>query len=163
MTKKTLETALRDAISKVLETMFFSSLEFTEAPVATEWRAWRRSRMYACRLEFSGPRRGSLTVHIPDLALTALTAGFMGIETRDVTEDHLAGTIRELANMITGNLFAIHDPEAVYTLGIPAIIPAAEEPALKDRVESLTYFISTTEGPLAVIMTNYELGITNQE
>ncbi len=153
MMKMTLQAALKDAISKVLETMFFSSLEFTDAPLPEEWKAWRRNRVLACRLEFTGPLGGSVTVLVPDLALAALAAGFMGMETREVTEDQLTGTMMELTNMITGNLFSIYDPETVYKLDIPRIIPVQEDPLRQDRAGSTVCFLRTTEGPMKVTIT----------
>ncbi len=156
MTKTDLSAALRDAISSVLETMFFSSLEFVDKYQIEDWRGFER--ICACRLNFKGPLCGYLTVLTPDRTLGVLTADFMGLEKAQVTVEHLQGALSELANMITGDVFSRHDPEGVYQLELPRLITAPGEIPGPEKPGMVRCHVRTLNGPVEV-----QLGITNSE
>jgi len=113
------------SISEVLETMFFMTIETTEG---AEWAdlvdGVSEAKHYVSRIEFSGPLSGFFILTIPKRILSDMTVMFMGMETADVAEKHLSGTISEAINMIAGNTFSKFDDRAVFHLEIPELMDA---------------------------------------
>jgi len=123
--KEALKTAMMTSISEVLETMFFMTIETTEG---AEWADMvddaSGEKHYVSKIEFSGPLSGFFILSVPESILSGMAEMFMGMETADVTETHLSGTISEAINMIAGNTFSKFDDQAVFSLEIPELADA---------------------------------------
>jgi len=121
-----LRQAAVQAISNVFETMFFVFLEPGDLGSAgldpgTAGAEWLR-----CTIGFQGRIAGHLRLWIPYSLACELATNFLGLET-EASEAQAVDMVKELANMVCGNLFSIFDNQQVYILDMPA----AELAALK--------------------------------
>lgn len=153
--KEALKAAMTTSISEVLETMFFMTIEATED---TEWTDLMDSaygnNLFVSRINFHGPLSGSFFLMVPEDILSAMTEMFMGMETGDVTEMHLTGTISEAINMIAGNTFSKLDDQTVFNLEIPEAVKTASlpTPAQFPGNASIFFRIETPGGNLGLLL-----------
>jgi CheY-specific phosphatase CheX len=123
-----LQQAAVQAVSNVFETMFFVFLEpwppegEGSLPTATggEW--------LHCLIGFEGRIRGKLRLWVPYGLACELATNFLGLETGASAAQAL-DMVKELANMICGNLFSILDKQQVYILTLPTaeLVPTGPE------------------------------------
>lgn len=117
--KKVLISAMKHSISDVLETMFFLPVDFSDSvPIETLWDQGK-DNILAAGLNFGGPFSGNCVFYIPEQLAESITADFMGKGKEDISPDEIKGTVKEMTNMIAGNLFSLYDPEAVFSLSVP--------------------------------------------
>ena len=143
MERKALMRAMKNAISKVLETMFFLPVDFSDT-VNTE-----EIQMSVTKLDFSGPFSGSFVLFIPEEFAVSLTANFLGKDKEKVSEDNVIETSKEVINMIAGSTFANLDDQAVFDLNIPENIlfeqavhfPGAEDDIFVQIITLDNYFV----------------------
>ena len=143
MERKALMRAMKNAISKVLETMFFLPVDFSDT-VNTE-----EIQMSVTKLDFSGPFSGSFVLFIPEEFAVSLTANFLGKDKEKVSEDNVMETSKEVINMIAGSTFANLDDQAVFDLNIPENIlfeqavhfPGAEDDIFVQIITLDNYFV----------------------
>ena len=97
--------------SQVLETMFFtgvvSAVEEDSRPVA-----------FPKTVCFQGPPDGKLCVCMQPEAITALAAGFLGVEPKEVTAAECDQVTGELANMICGSVLSRCAPNSFFHLEV---------------------------------------------
>lgn len=116
---KVLTSAMKHSISDVLETMFFLPVDFSDfVSIKTLWDS-EKDNILAAGLNFDGPFSGGCVFYIPEPLAESITADFMGKGKEDISFDEIKETVKEMINMITGNLFSLYDPEAVFSLGVP--------------------------------------------
>ena len=152
MEKESLMKAMKNSISKVLETMFFLPLDFSES-VDKEglWRT-EKDQVIAAKLNFDGPYSGYCVFFIPKRVAVSLASDFLGKE-EGISDDQVFGTVMEITNMISGNTFSLYDTQAVFNLGVPELVNSIDY--LKDAPNSeCEYFttIDTLEDHLAFQM-----------
>ena len=143
MERKALMRAMKNAISKVLETMFFLPVDFSDTVNAEE------IQMSVTKLDFSGPFSGSFVLFIPEEFAVSLTANFLGKDKEKVSEDNVIETSKEVINMIAGSTFANLDDQAVFDLNIPENIlfeqavhfPGAEDDIFVQIITLDNYFV----------------------
>ena len=123
MQKDVLTSAMRNSISKVLETMFFLPLEFPETPDPDSYRPLEDQGALVTRLGFTGPFSGHIHLFIPEDLAVSLTGSFLGNEEDAVLREHVTETVKEMINMIAGNTFSFFDKHAVFDLKVPEMIP----------------------------------------
>jgi len=116
---KNLETAMKDSIFNIIETMFFLSLELNPQATITNCGLLDADRIRVSRLDFEGPFAGFFRLYVPERLLLEMTGNFMGLERRSISGAHLEGTIIELINMIVGNSLSTLDNSLEFQLGIP--------------------------------------------
>lgn len=152
MEKEALITAMKDSISEVLEKMFFLPLDFSDGVNPGElWDSERDEKIVAVRLNFSGPFAGHFVFFVPQGLALSLTAGFLGKDKKDVSQDQATETAKEIINMIAGNTFCGYDDRAVFNLDIPKLINLDEAGGDDSNPEeALLIPIETLEGRLAV-------------
>lgn len=152
MEKETLISAMKGSISEVLETMFFLPLEFSdEACIDTWWSEGRENGLLVTRLNFTGPLSGMFFFYMPKSLGLSLAASFMGEEEADVSEEHVADTVKEITNMIAGNTFGAWNDQAIFDLGIPEIVTFEEaEKRHSEAVEKMFVGITTLDDNLAL-------------
>lgn len=152
MEKETLISAIKESISEVLETMFFLPLEFSENARFEEW--WSEGSgdsLLVTRLSFTGPFAGLFFFFMPKNLGLSLAASFMGKEEVDVSQEHVADTVKEIVNMIAGNSFGIWNDQAVFDLGIPETVSFEEaEKGHTKAAEKLFIGITTLDDSLAL-------------
>ena len=120
--RETMTMNMKQAISNVLELMFFLPVQFVEneSPVR-EWLP--RSQVYTgATLGFSGPVSGSYYLLIPVAMAKEITANFLGLSEEEVNEAQESDTVKEALNMIGGHMLSLVDKPDGYQLGIPEII-----------------------------------------
>jgi CheY-specific phosphatase CheX len=140
---------MKDSISEVFETMFFLPLDFDENTSPKEQKERINEEMLAVKLAFKGPLSGYFIFIIPKKLTLSLTAGFLGEDLADTTLDKIHGTVKEMLNMVAGNLFSRLDSKAVFDLGIPNIIP--EQEAWTEMLQgknSVLISMNTTNSPM---------------
>ena len=153
MTREVLISAMKRSISDVLETMFFLPLEFAENAENEEFWDSEKDELVVTKLNFRGPFSGFFIFIIPDELALFLTASFMGEDEESVTEDHIAGTVKEILNMIAGNIFSTLDNQIVFDLDIPELIPLDEVGrTLPGTDEEISILIETLDSRLALTM-----------
>ena len=122
MEKKALISAMKASISEVLEKTFFLPMDFSEVVNLGELYNSGKDKMLTSKLSFKGPFSGYFLFFMPrDLAFF-LTAGFLGEDEGNVSQDQVTGTLKEILNMIAGSTFSVFDNQAVFDLDIPELV-----------------------------------------
>jgi CheY-specific phosphatase CheX len=119
---KDLKSAMTTSISEVLETMFFMPLEFEEQISLEKLGLAVTPDLMTCRLDFKGKLNGFFLLTIPERLLITMAGDFMGEDRSSITREHSVGIIKEVANMVVGNMFAEMDSQSEFNLGIPEIV-----------------------------------------
>lgn len=117
------ETSLRDcasaacleAVSDVLETMFFESL--TEAPQV--WTLPPSELFDASRVDFEGDPHGFLIVAASPILSSALAVAFLALEDQTAPASSIAFVLGELANMLCGSVLGRLRPDGTFRLSTP--------------------------------------------
>ena len=122
MENNVLKTAMMNSISDVLETMFFLPLDFSEASSAQEIWGNEKDQIVAATLKFGGPFSGYCGFYIHNKLAMSITADFMGIDEENISKEHVNETVKEILNMIVGNVFSSLDPQEVFNLAVPELI-----------------------------------------
>jgi len=143
---------MKASISEVMETMFFLPFEFEDGGDVNEILRNTDGGTLACKLAYTGPFSGLSCFLIPVKVAKELTANFLGEDKERVTELHMAGTVKEILNMITGKAFSLYDNQAMFRLGIPEIMPSDTwGRVLTDDVkEAVNLYLNTAQGHLAL-------------
>ena len=142
---------MREAISNVLETMFFQPVQIVDNDrTLLEWFSQNESLLGA-RLDFKGPLSGSLYLIIPMKVVSEITANFLGLREEEIDERQKRDTVKETLNMIGGNTLSHSDRKSVFKLGIPKLIE--EHDLAYDKLADLKgdfVLIETEDNHLAV-------------
>jgi CheY-specific phosphatase CheX len=140
---------MRDAISNVLETMFFLSPEFSEGRNLRAFQQWPfflessitiASKVRALRLVFRVTKEFAGTI----------TANFLGVEQEEVPLEEMEDTLKELANMVGGDCL-VRLPADNWELGIPKIEQPKADADAYFAPEMCTVVVSWDDRPMAVI------------
>ena len=135
---------LTTVISEVLETMFFVFLEpqFGTLPKSSDFIGAKvaiKGSDSAYELKFLAQSR----------LLQQIAADFLGLDQEVANLAQCQDVLKEIANMVAGNLVNICDPEAHFKLGIPTVSGDSLTTAdLDDCLEKFTY--GSDEGVLLV-------------
>lgn len=122
MEAETMVKTLKEAISNVLETMFFQPVQFVDFSCSLqEWFSGRESLLGAT-LDFRGPSSGSLFFLAPLKVLREMTANFLGLSEEKIDKDQQADTVKEILNMMGGQMLSLIDKEGLFKIGIPELI-----------------------------------------
>ncbi len=86
------------------------------------------SPSHVAQIVYSGPSSGSITLAASEGFLRELASSLLGVEPSEVTiESHGHDALREMANIVGGSvLLALAGDQCEYSLGLPALIPAAD-------------------------------------
>jgi CheY-specific phosphatase CheX len=150
--KEALKTAMRTSISEVLETMFFMTFDLKENATADVLLQNPEAPLFISRIEFSGKFAGFFLFVVPENILRIMTMTFMGLDSDEITETHLNGTVQEAINMIAGNTFSNFDDQAVFDLNIPKLIDikTAAMSCPEKTPEGHFFLIETYDGKLGL-------------
>ena len=109
----TWQPAMKSAISEVLETMFFETVNFgSQNPTVRDWYCDS-----AIRLSNATESR-EITFRVTEPFARLMAANFLASEEDELTPEEIADVMREMANMVGGNYLArLKDEE--WWLGIP--------------------------------------------
>lgn len=143
-----LQRTMRDAISNVLETMFFLVPGFVENQGV---RAFERRPFF---LESSislatEVERLKLVFGVTRSYITMITANFLGVGQKEVAAEQMEDTLKEFTNMVGGDLLS-RMPSINWELGIPEL-KQPEAVALEPPGPNVyTVVLSFDEEPMAV-------------
>ncbi len=120
-------TNLRQAISSVLETMFFMPVQITdEGGFGDKW-SQQNTKLWHAVVRFSGPANGSFFLLVPASLAQEITANFLGLDETEVEPGQESDTVKEALNMIGGFVLSQVQKADEYQIGIPEIV--SENPA----------------------------------
>ena len=153
MKREPLMKTMREAISKVLETMFFLPVQIANSDFTLrEWFPQDQSLLGAT-LNFTGPSAGSMYLFVPVEMADKMTANFLGFGEEKINEEQKMDTVKEALNMIGGSMLSILDRKGAITLGIPELI---EEIDLTDKrlgdLKGELILVKTEDNQLAVVI-----------
>jgi CheY-specific phosphatase CheX len=117
-----LTTVMTTSISEVMETMFYTPVEFGEDSVLSKSGLANTKPNKVSQLKFNGDFSGSLTLAVPEELLIEVTENFMGEPRESLEDEHIMGTLTEMLNMICGNALSKMDPKVPFNLEIPTVI-----------------------------------------
>jgi hypothetical protein len=140
---------MRDAISKVLETMFFLVPEFQEIQ-STEAFQYKPLSLESSITMASEAQNLRLLFRVTKDFVGLITANFLGVGQEEVTEEEMEDTLKELANMVGGDCLA-RLPANSWKLGIPEIHQPMANPDDYLGSNMCSLLLSLDEEPMAVI------------
>jgi hypothetical protein len=131
------EQVLKDVISDILETMFFSMVEFGECGSGD------RLFDYGSEIHLlNHTGRTAISLRVSEKFARMITANFLGVEESQVDDDDLKDSLKELANMVGGGYHA-RTKDADWRLGIPEVWkigPESEETTQGAAELGFTFF-----------------------
>ena len=148
---KQMMTNLKQAISSVLETMFFLPVQIIED--SGVWDNWsqQKTKLWQVVVRFSGPVKGSFFLLVPINLAQEITANFLGLDEGEVEKDQESDTVKEALNMIGGYVLSQVEKADEFQLGIPEIVADDQVDLTNLAIESHnTILIETEENHLAV-------------
>ena len=109
------EAVLKDAISEILETMFFTMVEFQDCGRGD------RCFDYESEIELRNQEgRIAISLQLSEEFARMITASFLGIEENQIKDEDLLDSMKELVNMIGGG-YHVRISDAAWKLGIPRV------------------------------------------
>lgn len=141
---------MKDAISNVLETMFFLPTEILDRDISLQqWLAHEKA-LLGSQIHFHGSLSGSTYLLVPEEVAGEITANFLGLGEGEVTEEQKKDTVKEAINMIGGQLLSLLDSEGAFRLGIPELMDEGELGVERlGELEGDVLFIETESNHLA--------------
>ncbi len=109
-------SALKNAISEVFETMFFTSVDFDQMNGSQQHDYYRSTKISL----YNGSESLNISFCLTESFSRMVSANFLGIGEEDVAEEEMEDVMRELTNMIGGNYMGRISLNA-WQLGIPSL------------------------------------------
>lgn len=114
--------AMRQAISDVMNKMFFLPVQVNEkGPALREWFS-NKLPLAGATINFTGPSSGFSYLLIPAGFAREMTANFLGIAEKGINVKQERDTVKEALNMITGHMLSQFDRKGDLRIGIPQLI-----------------------------------------
>lgn len=141
---ETLRAAVKQAISDVLETMFFQPMRFAdETRPLKEW-FFQEGTLLGASLDFDGPPQGSFFLLVPDTLIGEWTANLLGMDRREIGDEQKRDTLKEAINMIGGRALSLLDAQGVCRMGIPQAMENKDLPHSNlEELQGETFLIDT--------------------
>ncbi len=135
---------LTNVISEVLETMFFVFLEPQSGDLSES------VDFVGAKVIIKGPDSDCAIEFLAQIGLLQqVAADFLGLDQENASLEQCQDVLKEIGNMVAGNLVNICDPEAVFKLGIPTFSGSSlTAERLDGCVEKFSY--GTDDGVLLV-------------
>jgi CheY-specific phosphatase CheX len=142
--------AMKQAISDVMNKMFFLPVQINEKRLALrEWLS-NEQPFFGATIGFTGPSSGFSYLLIPEEVVREITANFLGIDEKAVSENQEKDTVKEALNMIAGHMFSQFDEKGAFQIGIPQLINKSELLAGQfDSFNNEAIFIETEHSHMA--------------
>ena len=145
---------MKQAISNVLELMFFMSIQFGEEGVTPADWPEEGQKFIGAQLDFSGPESGTVHLLMPVALAREITANFLGLDQEEVTVDQDGDTVKEALNMMGGHMLSLTQKPEKFRLGIPVIVPETEtDPSVYAGNDANTVFADAGEHLMAARIT----------
>jgi len=142
---------LKQAISSVLETMFFLPVQIVEDGGFLDNWSQQNIELWHVKIRFRGPAEGFFFLLVPINLAQEITANFLGLGEAEVERSQEADTVKEALNMIGGYVLSQDAQADQFQLGIPEIT-AEKNPdlACKQAAPENIVVIETDGNHLAV-------------
>ncbi len=135
---------LTSVISEVLETMFFVFLEPQSGNLSLS------TNFVGAKVVIEGPDFGCVLEFLAQFGLLQqITSDFLGLDQEEVSLEQCQDVLKEIGNMVSGNLVNICDPEALCKLGIPTFSGTSLTAAELDGCDE-TFAYGSDDGILLV-------------
>jgi len=108
---------ISSAIGQILETMYFSEMEFRGSGVLAE-------SVIGAAVVFHGTCAGEMRLAVTDRFALRITADFLGCDMAEITRPQIISTVRELANVACGAALNAWMPAATFRFTVPADLVA---------------------------------------
>jgi CheY-specific phosphatase CheX len=147
-----LRKVMMASISEVIEKMFYTAIDFdNDNDLNLAGFTDSSDIILASSIGYYGETAGTFIYMVPEEILITMTAGFLGEEPENITNNHTEGMVKEIINMIAGNVFSVSD-NMECRLKIPELIPFQKGIDLvNDYANAELILAETTEGFMAVI------------
>lgn len=122
MNTEMIQEHLKEAISRVMETMFFLPVQFQEGAQGLKTWFSPGASVLEASVEFAGPRSGKVFLLVPVQGLKEMAANILGLDDDGLSNEHLQDTLKEAINMIAGRMLSLVDTEGACALGIPRLV-----------------------------------------
>ncbi|MEO5368165.1 MAG: chemotaxis protein CheX [Magnetococcus sp. WYHC-3] len=121
---------LRQVVAEVLERFAFSFVEDEEPQFQEpEW--------LLADLAFAGPVRGKVSLALSRKLASELGANILGVDTMAAPSDLAADAIKELTNIICGDLlYRLYGPQTVFDLRVPTLRTMISSQAVEQEIPS---------------------------
>ena len=141
------QAAMAEAVGEVLETMCFTAvLSSSDAaiPMTPECKC------LIAALRFEGGCEGEFRVCIPMALARQIGAGFLGEDEEEISDVQAGEFVCELGNMFCGSALSRLEPETIFHLSHPELIPGNADAVFDDR--RIGRWFELEEGNLAASM-----------
>lgn len=113
---------------QIFETMFFTPLTVQQEEIDDFGSPVQLFSSYLRgEIGFEGRYCGRLMLSVPVELAKTMASNFMGLEEESATDSQTLDMVKELCNMICGNLFSHLDKKTVWNLAIPQVHEVAEQ------------------------------------
>ncbi len=119
---KPMMTNLKQAISSVLETMFFLPVQIIDNGGLLDNWSQQCTKIWRASVRFEGPVSGAFILLIPTHLAKEITANFLGLDENEVESNQESDTVKEALNMIGGYVLSQIERAEAYQIGIPEIL-----------------------------------------
>lgn len=127
---------MKEAISDILEKMFYTIVEFQGSG---EDSAWESAKKMTSHIKLSGTKESVIIViTITESSAFQMAADFTGVVVEKVKIGDVEDCLKELANMVGGGLISLTGER--YSLGLPQIGYPEQINSL-DKCKSLPMFV----------------------
>jgi hypothetical protein len=142
-------TVMRDAISNVLETMFFLVPAFKENENLKDSQP--NPFFLDSSVTITGERQHfRLLIRATRAFVTIITANFLGVGQEEVVVEEMEDTLKELANMVGGDCLSRLPPDN-WKLGIPKLEQPTSNPDECSTSSVYSIILSLDEEPVAQV------------
>ncbi len=146
MDRQAMMQAMKNSISDVLEQMFFLPLDFLE-PSSGNGNIQTGQDDLVVHLGFSGALTGGFLLCVTNKLAWSATQDFLGVDPAAVDLNKVEGTVREMINMLAGNVLSHYDGDAVFDLAMPEVTnPSMVHNMLARAPDSIGLVINTPDG-----------------
>jgi CheY-specific phosphatase CheX len=132
VTEGAIQDALREAMTDVLESMFFMECGSAEWPGGESGKEGGKGSM-AVEIAFEGDRPGRFSLWLAAETATVIAADFLGEDAEELNEVQRGDVALEMANMICGSALSRLGGRARFRLGSPRIVPGCSDCAERTR------------------------------
>jgi CheY-specific phosphatase CheX len=143
---------LNEAAVAVFGNMYFTPIELlSEVPPPDKWHL--HDKYVRATIAYSGPHSARMALYFPEELGTNIAAGFLGVDTDQLSTEQIVDTMREAANMIVGSFLGKLDPHGVCKLGIPAAEMVTDFSPNSAPADSVTLAFTSDFGFMWIIVT----------
>ena len=142
VTENAIQDALREAMTDVLESMFFVECGSAEC-LGGDLRTDAREGLVEVEIAFEGDRPGRFSLRLAAEAATAIAADFLGQDAAVLNQSLRGEVALEMANMVCGSALSRLGKRARFRLGSPRIVPGCS-----DSVKGTGHTVATEHGRL---------------